>query len=185
MTLLKGMSGVSSPYLKPDRLAHVLAAIQVMAVSDQYRRHVTDWTYYLSGIKATKSQSQSSEPDSDPDSDSTPTPTSSPRPDPTPRMMLLNNGASSLTNIRNSSGSHPGSLATMLWFCAADCRGVSTWTSETLLAQRTSLRCHRNSVRRKLPVLRFLPLKSRCFLMRRSACIAKQQSGKLRSGQSG
>ena len=76
MTLLKGMSGVSSPYLKPDRLAQVLAAIQVMAVSDQYRRHVTDWTYYLSGIKATKSQSQSSEPDSDPDP-STPTPTSS------------------------------------------------------------------------------------------------------------
>jgi hypothetical protein len=69
MTLLTGMSGARSPYLKPDRLADVLAAIQVMAVSDQYRRPLKQWTYYLSGKKAPKSQSQP-EPDSDFDSDS-------------------------------------------------------------------------------------------------------------------
>jgi hypothetical protein len=67
MTLPEGLSSVSSSYLKPGRLADVLAAIQVMAVSDQYRRTLEQWTYYLSGIKAPKSQS---EPDSDFESDS-------------------------------------------------------------------------------------------------------------------
>jgi hypothetical protein len=68
MTLLKGMFDVSSPYLKPDRLPDVLAAIQVMAVSDQYRGPLKQWTYFLSGVKPAKSQSQS-EPDSDSDPD--------------------------------------------------------------------------------------------------------------------
>lgn len=40
-----------SPYLKPGRLADVLAGIQVMAVSEQYRQSLEDWTYYLSGLR--------------------------------------------------------------------------------------------------------------------------------------
>src|SRR4029077_10542272 len=73
MTLLKGMSGVKSAYLKPDRLPAVMAAIQVMAVSEQYRRPVKQWTYLLSGIKAPKSQSEPEPaPDTDPDSESEP-----------------------------------------------------------------------------------------------------------------
>jgi hypothetical protein len=69
------MSPVSSPYLKPGRLGEVLAAIQVMAVSDQYRRTLEQWTYYLSGIRAPKSQS---EPDSDFEADSESEPASEP-----------------------------------------------------------------------------------------------------------
>lgn len=41
----------SSPYLKKNRLPDVLAAIQVMAVSDYYRQSLERWTYVLSGTK--------------------------------------------------------------------------------------------------------------------------------------
>ena len=71
------MSPVSSPYLKPGRLADVLAAIQVMAVSDQYRRTLEQWTFYLSALKASASEPES---ESDTESESESASASAPEP---------------------------------------------------------------------------------------------------------
>jgi hypothetical protein len=38
-----------APYLKPNRLQDLLAAIQSMALNDQYRRHISDWAGLISG----------------------------------------------------------------------------------------------------------------------------------------
>jgi hypothetical protein len=40
---------MSSPYLKPGRLGDILAAIQIMGVSERYRRTLDVWTIFLSG----------------------------------------------------------------------------------------------------------------------------------------
>jgi hypothetical protein len=40
-----------SPYLKPNRLGDVLAAIQAMALHKQYRQSCADWADWISGEK--------------------------------------------------------------------------------------------------------------------------------------
>jgi hypothetical protein len=42
---------MESPYLTPNRLADLIAAIQVMATYDQYRGSPDDWSYRISGTK--------------------------------------------------------------------------------------------------------------------------------------
>ena len=41
---------MSSPYLESNRLADVIAAIQIMGLSDEYRRHVSGWVYRITGL---------------------------------------------------------------------------------------------------------------------------------------
>jgi hypothetical protein len=41
-----------SPYLKPNRLGDVLAAIQAMALHKQYRQSCADWADWISGEKS-------------------------------------------------------------------------------------------------------------------------------------
>ena len=50
---MHGWSSIEqSPYLKPGRLADLLAAIQTMALYARYRRPAEDWAHLIAGDKA-------------------------------------------------------------------------------------------------------------------------------------
>jgi hypothetical protein len=46
---LVGFKVVTDPYLRPNRLTDLLAAIQTMALFDRYRRPAKRWAYLISG----------------------------------------------------------------------------------------------------------------------------------------